>query len=190
MPEPRDVRWATLEGLPDRETRRAKKSTARTLKYGLFAFWTAILVALTSYLSGTAAVEVSVVVIVALLALGTAARYFFVTRLGERVVADLRKAVFARVVTLSPGFFERVMTGEILSRITTDTTLILSVIGSSVSYSLRNMLIFSGGLVAMLITSVKLTGLVLLEMQLLDVSYLCPISPLYLPYVSRCSCST
>ena len=82
--------------------------------------------------------------IVALLALGTAARYFFVTRLGERVVADLRKAVFARVVTLSPGFFERVMTGEILSRITTDTTLIQSVIGSSLSIALRNMLILAG----------------------------------------------
>lgn len=63
-------------------------------------------------------------VIVALLALGTAARYYLVTRLGERVVADIRKAVFARVITLSPSFFERVMTGEILSRITTDTTLI------------------------------------------------------------------
>ena len=100
--------------------------------------------------------------IVALLALGTAARYFFVTRLGERVVADLRKAVFARVVTLSPGFFERVMTGEILSRITTDTTLIQSVIGSSLSIALRNMLILAGGMAMLAFTSVKLMGLVLL----------------------------
>lgn len=84
-------------------------------------------------------------IIVALLALGTAARYYFVTRLGERVVADIRKAVFARVITLSPGFFERIMTGEILSRITTDTTLIQSVIGSSLSIALRNMLILAGG---------------------------------------------
>ncbi|MCZ0960467.1 ABC transporter transmembrane domain-containing protein [Paracoccus benzoatiresistens] len=101
-------------------------------------------------------------IIVALLALGTAARYFFVTRLGERVVADIRKAVFARVVTLSPAFFERVMTGEILSRITTDTTLIQSVIGSSLSIALRNMLILAGGMAMLAFTSLKLMGLVLL----------------------------
>jgi len=101
-------------------------------------------------------------IIVALLALGTAARYFFVTRLGERVVADIRKAVFARVVTLSPAFFERVMTGEILSRITTDTTLIQSVIGSSLSIALRNMIILAGGLAMLAFTSLKLMGLVLL----------------------------
>ncbi|MDB6177766.1 ABC transporter transmembrane domain-containing protein [Paracoccus sp. Z330] len=101
-------------------------------------------------------------VIVAGLALGTAMRYFFVTRLGERVVADIRKAVFARVITLSPGFFERIMTGEILSRITTDTTLIQSVIGSSLSIALRNMIILVGGLAMLAFTSVKLTGLVLL----------------------------
>lgn len=100
--------------------------------------------------------------IVALLAVGTAARYYFVTRLGERVVADIRKAVFARVITLSPAFFERVMTGEILSRITTDTTLIQSVIGSSLSIALRNMLILAGGLAMLAFTSVKLMGLVLL----------------------------
>ena len=100
--------------------------------------------------------------IVAALALGTAARYYFVTRLGERVVADIRKAVFARVVTLSPGFFERVMTGEILSRITTDTTLIQSVIGSSLSIALRNMIILAGGLGMLAFTSLKLMGLVLL----------------------------
>ena len=90
--------------------------------------------------------------IAAMLALGTALRYALVTRLGERVVADIRKAVFARVIGLSPTFFERVMTGEVLSRITTDTTLILSVIGSSISIALRNVLIFFGGLVLMLFT--------------------------------------
>lgn len=100
--------------------------------------------------------------IVTLLALGTAARYYLVTRLGERVVADIRKAVFARVITLSPGFFERVMTGEILSRITTDTTLIQSVIGSSLSIALRNILILIGGLLMLAVTSGKLTILVLL----------------------------
>lgn len=100
--------------------------------------------------------------IVALLAIGTAARYYFITRLGERVVADIRKAVFGRVITLSPAFFERIMTGEILSRITTDTTLIQSVIGSSLSIALRNMLILAGGLLMLALTSAKLTGLVLL----------------------------
>ncbi|WP_284164355.1 ABC transporter transmembrane domain-containing protein [Frigidibacter sp. SD6-1] len=104
--------------------------------------------------------------IAALLALGTGCRYYLVTRLGERVVADIRKAVFDRVVGMSPAFFERLMTGEVLSRITTDTTLILSVIGSSVSIALRNMLMLAGGLVLMLFTSAKLTGLVLLLVPL------------------------
>ncbi len=100
--------------------------------------------------------------IAALLALGTALRYALVTRLGERVVADIRMAVFDRVIGLSPQFYEKIMTGEVLSRITTDTTLILSVIGSSISIALRNVLLFTGGLVLMLFTSAKLTGLVLL----------------------------
>ena len=100
--------------------------------------------------------------VAALLALGTAVRYALVTRLGERVVTDIRKAVFARVIKMSPQFYENIMTGEVLSRITTDTTLVLSVIGSSVSVALRNVLIFAGGLVLMMLTSAKLTGLVLL----------------------------
>ena len=102
------------------------------------------------------------IAIAALLALGTGLRYALVTRLGERVVADIRKAVFDRVIGMSPSFYENIMTGEVLSRITTDTTLILSVIGSSVSIALRNMLIFVGGLVLMMLTSAKLTALVLL----------------------------
>ncbi|RUS60961.1 ATP-binding cassette domain-containing protein [Pseudorhodobacter sp. E13] len=101
-------------------------------------------------------------VIAMLLALGTGARYYLVTRLGERVVADIRKSLFDKVMGMSPAFFERLMTGEVLSRLTTDTTLILSVIGSSVSIALRNVLIFLGGMVALLLTSAKLTGLVLL----------------------------
>ncbi len=100
--------------------------------------------------------------IAGLLAIGTGLRYALVTRLGERVVADIRKAVFDRIIGMSPSFYENIMTGEVLSRITTDTTLILSVIGSSVSIALRNILIFIGGLVLMLLTSAKLTGLVLL----------------------------
>jgi ATP-binding cassette subfamily B protein len=110
--------------------------------------------------------------IAALLALGTALRYALVTFLGERVVADIRKAVFDRVIGMSPAFYEKIMTGEVLSRITTDTTLILSVIGSSVSIALRNLLIFIGGLVLMLITSAKLTGMVLLIVPLIIVPIL------------------
>ena len=101
-------------------------------------------------------------IVAALLAVGTGLRYALVTMLGERVVADIRKDVFDRVIGMSPAFYERVMTGEVLSRITTDTTLLLSVIGSSVSIALRNILIFVGGLALMLLTSAKLTGLVLL----------------------------
>ena len=63
--------------------------------------------------------------IAGLLSVGTALRYALVTRLGERVVTDIRKAVFGRVIHLSPQFFEKIMTGEVLSRITTDTTVIL-----------------------------------------------------------------
>ena len=97
-------------------------------------------------------------VIAALLALGTGLRYYLVTRLGERVVADIRRALFDRVLGMSPAFFERILTGEVLSRITTDTTLILSVIGSSVSVALRNVLMLLGGLVLLFLTSAKLTG--------------------------------
>jgi len=97
-----------------------------------------------------------------LLAMGTGLRYYLVTRLGERAVADIRRALFDRVLGMSPAFFERIMTGEVLSRITTDTTLILSVIGSSVSVALRNLLILVGGLALLMLTSAKLTGLVLL----------------------------
>jgi ATP-binding cassette subfamily B protein len=101
-------------------------------------------------------------VIAGLFAAGSALRYYLVTRLGERVVADIRRALFDRVLGLSPSFFERILTGEVLSRITTDTTLILSVIGSSVSIALRNSLILVGGLVLLMLTSAKLTGMVLL----------------------------
>ena len=101
-------------------------------------------------------------VIAALLALGTGLRYYLVTRLGERVVADIRKAVFDRMISMSPAFYEKLMTGEVLSRITTDTTVILGVIGSSVSIAARNLLILIGGLVLLFVTSAKLAGLVLL----------------------------
>ena len=97
-----------------------------------------------------------------LLSLATAARFYFVTTLGERVVADIRRAVYDRVIGLSPAFFETVRTGETLSRLTTDTTVILSVLGSSASIALRNMVILFGGVLMLLITSPWLTLLVLL----------------------------
>ena len=108
----------------------------------------------------------------AMLAMGTALRYLLVTRLGELVVTDIRKAVFARVINMSPTFFENLMTGEVLSRITTDTTVIQSVIGSSISIALRNVLLFLGGLVLMLYTSTKLTLMVLLVVPLVIVPIL------------------
>jgi ATP-binding cassette, subfamily B, bacterial len=100
--------------------------------------------------------------IVILLALSNYSRYYLVTWIGERVVADLRQAVFDRILAMSPAYFETTKTGEVLSRLTTDTTLLQTVIGSSVSLALRNGLILVGGLVMMAVTSAKLTGLVLL----------------------------
>jgi ATP-binding cassette subfamily B protein len=96
------------------------------------------------------------------LALTTAARFYFVTQLGERVIADIRAAVYARVIGMAPAFFERLQTGEVLSRLTTDTTLIQSVVGSSASIALRNVLILIGGMIALVLTNPKLAGLVLL----------------------------
>ena len=104
---------------------------------------------------------VTMLTVAVLLSFGTAMRYYLVTRLGERVVADIRKGVFNRMISMSPAFYEKIMTGEVLSRITTDTTLILSVIGSSASIALRNVLLFIGGVILMLLTSVKMSIMVL-----------------------------
>jgi len=90
------------------------------------------------------------------------ARYFLVSWIGERVVADIRKAVFGHVLTLSPAYYEVTRSGEVLSRLTADTTLLQMVIGSSVSIALRNFLLLIGGLVLLIVTSAKLTALVLL----------------------------
>ncbi len=96
------------------------------------------------------------------MAVGTAGRFYLVSWIGERVVADIRRAVFDHIIGLSPGFFEVTRTGEVISRLTTDTTLIQAVIGSSVSVALRNSILIVGGLVGLMLTSPKLTGLVLL----------------------------
>lgn len=107
-----------------------------------------------------------------IMAAGTFARFYLVSWLGERVVADLREAVFNRVLALHPGFFEVTKTGEILSRLTTDTTLLQSVIGSSASMALRNSLNFIGGLVMLFVTNAQLAALVLLVVPLVVVPIL------------------
>jgi len=96
----------------------------------------------------------------AVLGAAAATRYYTVTWLGERVVADIRKAVFGNVLGLSPQFFEVTRTGEVLSRMTADTTLVQTVVGSSVSVALRNLITFTGGLILMFVTSLKLALLV------------------------------
>jgi ATP-binding cassette subfamily B protein len=99
--------------------------------------------------------------VASILALATAARFYIVSWLGERVTADIRSAVYAHVVTQSPEFFETTQTGEVLSRITTDTTLIQSVVGTSISMALRNVLLFFGGLAMLFFTSPKLSGIII-----------------------------
>lgn len=90
-----------------------------------------------------------------------ALRFFFITRLGQRVIADIRKAVFDRLTYLSPAYFERVRTGEVLSRLTTDTTLVETVITGSVSFALRSMAQIIGAIAMMFFLSWKLALMVL-----------------------------
>ncbi len=97
-----------------------------------------------------------------LMALGTYARFYSVSWLGERVVADLRKAVFNHIITLHPNYFETNRSGEIMSRLTTDTTLLQNIIGSSFSMALRSALIFIGALALLLLTNLKLSLMVLI----------------------------
>jgi len=108
-------------------------------------------------------------VVAVLLALGTAARFYLVSWIGERVVADMRRAVFNHIIGLSPGFFEVTRTGEVISRLTTDTTLIQTVIGSSVSVVLRNSILLLGGFVGLFVTSPKLTGLTIVLLSIVVV---------------------
>jgi ATP-binding cassette subfamily B protein len=96
----------------------------------------------------------------AVLGLASATRFYAVTWLGERVVADIRKAVFNNVLGLSPQFFETTRTGEVLSRMTADTTLIQTVVGSSASLAMRNLVNMTGGLILMFVLSLKLATLV------------------------------
>lgn len=111
-------------------------------------------------------VFLALLAVAAILGLATAMRFYFVTWLGERVVADIRKAVFGHVLSLSPAFFEVTRTGEVLSRMTADTTLIQTAVGSSFSIALRNIVMLLGGFVMLAITSPGLTGLVVLAIPL------------------------
>ncbi len=96
-----------------------------------------------------------------LLTIGTFIRFYFVSWVGERISADIRSAVFRHLIRLHPAFFERNLPTEIQSRITTDTTLLQTVIGSSVSIALRNVLMFFGGLVLLFYTNAKLSLIVI-----------------------------
>ncbi len=101
------------------------------------------------------------------LGLATAVRYFYVTKTGERVVADVRKGLFERILTLDPAFYASMRTGEVLSRLTTDIALVETLMTTSISYAVRNFLTLIGGVVLLFIVSPKLTGLVLLIVPLL-----------------------
>ena len=101
------------------------------------------------------------------LGLATAVRYYFVTKTGERVIADLRKGLFGRILTLDPAFYAAMRTGEVLSRLTTDIALVETLLTTSVSFALRNFLTLIGGTVLLFVVSPKLTGMVLLVVPLL-----------------------
>lgn len=106
-------------------------------------------------------------VIIFAMSLGAYFRFYMVSWLGERVVADLRQNLYAHLVSLPPSFFEDNLAGEIQSRVTTDTTLLQTVIGSSLSFALRNALTFIGGLTLMFISNIKLTLIVLLVVPMI-----------------------
>jgi ATP-binding cassette subfamily B protein len=107
------------------------------------------------------------VAVVAVLALASASRYYLVMTIGERIVADLRRDVFAHLISLSPAFFDSARSGELISRLTADTTQIKSAAGASASIALRNLLLFFGATGMMVFTSPRLSGLVLLAIPLI-----------------------
>jgi ATP-binding cassette, subfamily B, bacterial len=109
----------------------------------------------------------AMIAVAAILAGASALRYYVVTTLGERVVADLRSAVFAHVTSLSAAFFDTVKTGEVLSRLTADATQIKATVGASVSIALRNLVLFLGAGLMMVVTSVRLSVLVLLAIPVI-----------------------
>jgi len=106
-------------------------------------------------------------VIIFFMSIGAYCRFYMVSWIGERVVADIRTKLYTHLVSLTPSFFEDNLAGEIQSRVTTDTTILQTVIGSSFSMALRNSLTFIGGLVLMFISNTKLTLIVLLVVPLI-----------------------
>jgi ATP-binding cassette, subfamily B, bacterial len=115
---------------------------------------------------------IGLLVVVGVLSIATFVRFYSVSWLGERITADLRRAVFSRILDLPPGFFESTRTGEVISRLTNDTALLEVVIGSSASFAVRNLLITTGSLVMLIVTSPKLTALVVLGVPLVVVPIL------------------
>ena len=109
------------------------------------------------------------IAVVAVLAGASASRYYLVMTIGERIVADLRRDVFEHLMSLSPAFFDSARSGELVSRLTADTTQIKSAVGASVSVALRNLMLFIGATAMMVITSPRLSGLVLLAIPLIVV---------------------
>ncbi len=109
---------------------------------------------------------VALLAVIVVMAIATYTRFYFVSWIGERVTADIRRAVFGHLLDLSPGFFEVTRTGEVISRLTNDTSLLEVVIGSSASFALRNTLIMLGSMVMLFVTSPKLTALVVLGVPL------------------------
>ena len=109
----------------------------------------------------------ALIVLAAVLAVASAARYYFVITLGERIVADLRRDVFAHITRLSPAFFDEVQSGEIVSRLTADTTQVKSAVGATASIALRNLILVIGAVVMMVVTSPKLSALVLAAIPLI-----------------------
>jgi ATP-binding cassette subfamily B protein len=107
--------------------------------------------------------------VIVVIAVGTFVRFYYISWIGERVVADIRTAVFNHILKLSPGFFETTKTGEILSRLTTDTSLLQSVIGSSLSIAMRNSFALVGGVTMLIVTNARLTGLVALVLPMVIV---------------------
>ena len=101
-----------------------------------------------------------------ILAIATALRFYFVSWLGERVTADIRSAIYAHILRMSPQFFEITKTGEVLSRLTTDTTLIQTVVGTSLSMGLRNLFMLIGSIVMLIVTSPTLAGYILITLVL------------------------
>ncbi len=108
--------------------------------------------------------------VVAVMGLASATRYYLVTWIGERVVADVRDRVFSHVLALSSEFFEKARTGELLSRLTGDTTLVQTVVGSSASFALRSIVMAIGAFVMMAVTSPKLTALASLSVPVVLIS--------------------